>query len=127
MVLSSLPAQPGQAFPTALDHQEASTTGLLPADSDSVGVNAAASRSICLPGSARHFIQGQELPAAVQVGVPSAFACTTISRVPDPASDLMHRQLEEVQMTELPALDLSSSNLAPLNQASRLLNLSITV
>lgn len=95
----------------------------------SAGLYAAPSKSICppfLPGSTRHFIQGQELPAAVKVGVPSAFACAAISRVPDPASDLMHRQLEKVQMTELPALDLSSSNLAPLNQASRLLNLSIT-
>jgi len=42
-------------------------------------------------------------------------------------SDLMHRQFEKVQMAELSALNLSSSNLSPLSQASRLLNLSITV
>lgn len=42
-------------------------------------------------------------------------------------SDLRHRQFENVQMTELSALNLSRSNLSPLSQASRLLNLSVTV
>lgn len=76
---------------TSIPHSSETTSrqaplGCCQQTQSSVGLSAALSRSIWppfLPGSTRHFIQGQELPAAGTVGVPSAFACVAISRVPD--------------------------------------------